>query len=602
MAYRFDQKDNAIVIDGFEAGIADSPFNGISDERNVNIISVPGEASVNFATAALSTTTITGTIISADSGTNYITLSSTAGLTGNEAIVFAGGALPSGLVAGTTYWVGNVNGAGSNTMKAYTDYEVTGVQAIAGTGTGTFSTYTVNQPKYFTRDTINGKSYMVDSIGQVWSDKKVTPTNSYWTYTGNKVPTANSYTHGNGIGFYAASPTVGYVFVFHDQSVDYTAVGTISWQYQWNPATGIVGVYSATPSKVLKNSAGTPANHECIVGTDNRFYYTDTNYVGRFYQTDPATVFVTTTTSTYTFDNTAVLPVSDFGNCIAQLGTNMLIGSATKNLVYPWDRFSFTNNNPIFLSESLVSKIVTVNTNSFIFAGNRGRIYVTNGSQATLFKKVPDHISGTVEPYFTWGGATTMKDQVFFSFSATTNGGSANSQYGGIWAVDATTGALRLTNKLSYDTYSGYSTAMMAVPISGALGSPSNPAGTGLLAGWYNGSTYGIDGSSGSPYTGSQATIDSDLIPIGTYQMPRNFTQVEYRLTKPLVSGESVTIQYRLDFSQSYTTILSDSTVGNFSSVGSVNFSNAQWLQLRVVLNSTASSPSYTRLKEIRIR
>ena len=71
---------------------------------------------------------------------------------------------------------------------------------------------------------------------------------------------------------------------------------------------------------------------------------------------------------------------------------------------------------------------------------------------------------------------------------------------------------------------------------------------------------------------------------------------------KPMVSGESVTIKYRKDFSQSYTTVLTDSTVGNYSYSGPINFENAQWIQFQIILNSTASTPSYTRLKEMRLR
>jgi hypothetical protein len=218
-----------------------------------------------------------------------------------------------------------------------------------------------------------------------------------------------------------------------------------------------------------------------------------------------------------------------------------------------------------------------------------------------LFKKIPDHISGTVEPYFNWGGVAAMKNQIYFSFLVTANGGSSNSQYGGIWAIDTETKSLRLTNKLSYGTYAGYATALLAVPIGGTLFSPSNQAGNGLFAGWYNGSTYGIDGASGNPYTGSETTIDFDLIPIGTYQKPKNFTRIEYRLTKPLVSGESITLNYRLNFSDSYTAIGSDSATGSYSNTFACNFRNAQWLQIQAVLNSTNSSPSYVRLREVRL-
>lgn len=273
MSYRFDPYDNSIVIDGFEKGIAESPTKGIADLRNVNITSIPGEASVAFKTAPNSSATLTGSVISADAGTDYITVSSTAGFDGGEAIVFAGGSLPAGIVAGTTYWVGNVNGAGNGTMKLYAVLGGTSLLNITSDGTGTFSTYTMYKPKYFARDTRIGDNYMVDDHGQVWSDKFTTGSLGYWIYTGNKVPTYQSCTNGNGLVYYAASDGTGYLFVFHNSSIDYTPTATIGWQYQWSPSAGTVGAYNATPTAVLKTSLGSNGNHEALVGTDNRVYY-----------------------------------------------------------------------------------------------------------------------------------------------------------------------------------------------------------------------------------------------------------------------------------------------------------------------------------------
>lgn len=604
MAYHFDQYDRSLVIDGFEKGIADSPYQGISDERNVNIISVPGEASVNFATIKISPSVIgTGTVSSADDTTEIITFSGATGLETYMAITFTGASLPTGITAGTIYWASVLS---PTTMKIYSDYQMASVVNITATGTGTFHTVDMSTPKYFATDgkgkgeSPNASGYwMVDSSGQVWSNNYVT-TSNFWTFTGNKV---NTYSNGNGLVYYESSNGTGYIFLFHNSSIDYTPSNAtnISWVYQWAPASGTVGSWSATPTAILKTGVGSANSHEAMTAPDSRVYYCDANWVGRWYQTSPTVAFVPTTLATYTYDQTSLLPTTDLANCLAFLGTNILVGGF-KNIVYPWDRFSTNYTYPILLAESVISKMVTVNTNTYIFVGNRGRIYITNGSQAQLFKKIPDHLSGTVEPYYQWGGATSTKNQLYFSALVTTNGGVANLQYGGVWGIDVDTKAIRLTNKLSYNTYDGYASALIAVTPN--LTNQGNPSGTGMLIGWKSSNTsptYGIDRTSSSPYVNSEATIDSDLIPVGTFDKTRDFSRIEFKLSTPLVSGESVTIQYRLDFSQSYTTIITDSTVGDFSSSGSLNFKNAQWLQLRAILNSTASSPSYTRLREIRI-
>jgi len=83
---------------------------------------------------------------------------------------------------------------------------------------------------------------------------------------------------------------------------------------------------------------------------------------------------------------------------------------------------------------------------------------------------MPDHLSGTVEPYYTWGGAMSNKNQLYFSLFALNNDSSANTNYGGVWAIDLdskygyggfTSGILRMVNQLSYGTYAGYATGMI---------------------------------------------------------------------------------------------------------------------------------------------
>lgn len=598
MAFRFDNFDQSIVIDGFEDGIADSPYAGISDMRNVNIISVPGEADVNFATVSVTPPVVTtGTITAVDSGTDIITYSGGTNLESHMAIVFAG-STPTGITAGTVYWINKIT---SNSFNVYSDLQRNMLVNITSTTTGaTFTAYTMAKPMNFAYNEISETYFMVDVSGQVWTNAE-TSTSGYWVFTGNIG--GSGLTGGRGLVIYVGSDNKQWLFNFRYSAIDYTLCSTgditnSSWLYGWKPSDGTTG----NAPGYLKTSTATNNSHRAIVGPDNKVYYCDKNWIGRFYQSAPGTPFDPTNTSTYTFDTTSVLPFNDIAQCLAPLGNTLLIGGK-KNVVYPWDTVGQLPSYPIFVAESNVVDLQTVNTNTFIFVGNRGRIYVTNGSQAQLYKKIPDHISGTIEPYYTWGGTMATKNQLYFSVNVTNNSSVANTQYGGVWAIDLETKAIRLTNKLSYGTYAGYATAM--IPITPPLINPIPPLGTGFFIGWDNGlNGYGLDTSSRFPYTNSESTVDSDLIPIGTYNKPRDLTQVEYRLSRPLVSGESVTIKTRLIFNTSdtgYTTTLSDNVAGHYSYSAPINFQQAQWCQFQIVLNSTNSSPSYVRLREIRI-
>lgn len=600
MSYTID-KSGDVIISGWENGIADSPYLGISDIKNLNLISIPKEASVNFATSQISYTSPgTGTMSSSDAGADTITYNSLPLAEGRMAIIFSVLAGASGLSTGTVYYLG---AASSTSAQLYTDVQTDAstLVDITGIGTGTFSFVTMTgYPKYFTQDTLNNY-WAIDSTGYVWTNLVVTGTNSYWVYAGN---TTLTNAHGNGIVAYTTSDGHVYIFVFRNDKIDYALLGTtIAWTYGW---------------KTLKTVSGVNNPHQAIVAPDNKVYYTDSFYIGRWYQADPAVPFLPGTAATFVYDQTQLLPFTDIAQCIAPLGNNLLVGGQ-KNIIYPWDTFSVLPSFPIFVAESNIKIMVTVNTNCFIFAGNRGRIYYTNGSQAQLYKKIPDHIasssgtSNSVEPYYQWGGACSNKNQLYFSARVTTNAnvdiGTTNEGYGGVWAIDLDTKSIRLNNKLSTNSYLTYSTAMIAqTPYS----QTSNPAGTGMYIGWFNtaNTTYGIDQTIGTPYIGGQGRIDTDLIPIGTVLQPTTQGQVEFKLAAPIVDGESITLSYRQKFTDGFTAINgaeegngSWSIAGTYSGVcQNVDFQQSQWIQFRVTFVSTATNPSYVRLTELRAR
>lgn len=616
MAYHVDPLDRSIVIDGFQNGIADSPYDGISDLRNINITSIPNEACVNFSLQHFSAGTMSGTLDSTDTATSTATITQTVGspLLANKAVIkFPTSVGGSGIAANTPYMIKIISGGfPTYTVQLYTNlfnYLANTPLSISTGGTGTFTNVlsgTTAMGKLTNRwfDRTTGLYVFLDANGRVWITDQNASTPYYALGTDSVSTTA---THGNGIAIYQ-----GYIIVFRDALIDTIKISDGTYQYAW---------------LTMHTASGTNNPHFTLLGVnDNILYYTDGNGVGSFFQKDTASTFDPADTNTYTATASSIsdtppssklalqIPSDDIAICLAELGTNLLIGGS-KNAIYPWNRLAVVNglsiNNgysyPILLAENFIQRMVTVNTNCYIFAGQRGRIYVTNGSQANLFKKVPDHISGTVEPYYQWGDACFYRNQLYFGVQLQQPNSGAiatNSNYGGLWAVDLDTKAIRLTNKLSFDTYSGLVTAILAM-LPGVTGNPPYPAttnGVGLLVAWDSGaSTFGIDNSSAVPYATADPIVDSDLIPIGTFERPRNATRLEYKLSKPLVTGESITLQYRLDFSQSWTTSLTDSTVGNFSLSGPINWDNAQWIQIRAILTSVSSGASYVRLKEIRI-
>ena len=600
MAYRYEKNKEGvyeIVVDGCERGISDSPYqmsgqysfqnnSGMTDLRCVNIVSVPGEASVAFSTVTQMASGGTGNVLSADAGADTISFNTFQPING-QTIFFTGGSLPAGITAGSQpatpgsaisnpYWVLNLNvGAGTfQVSDSYINYLAGTPVNITGTGTGTFVNLTMALPKFI--DQVTG-SYLIDANGLVWG-----VLSDIWYYFGN---TTLTNANGNGISSYLGT----FLFIFRNNKIDYMTIASKAWTYGWATLLNTNVGGSST-------QAGNNYVHQPVVNTTGSgiLYIPDGNVLAKIVQTGDSTSI-----GTYTFtDSILLLPFKEVSTCVSVLGTNLLVGGQS-NIVYQWDRTS-TGYVPIYIAESNVINIVSVNQNAYIFAGFRGRIYICNGSQASLYKKVPDHISGTIEPYFTWGGATSNRNQLYFGVKATTNAGGAISQYGGVWAIDLDTTAMRLAMKLSYATYAGYSTALYA-------STGTSVAGFGLAIGWDSGaSTYGVDQSSNTPYTGGQSVIVSDLIPVGTAIRPQTFEQVEFKLTRPLVSGETVQLLMGSSlndyFNNTWTSLGTFSTVGQLSGYFPITLEKNQWLILEAVLTGTASSPSYVRLRELRVR
>lgn len=629
------QKNGDIIVSGFEGGIGDSPYNGITDERNVDIISVPGEAAITFATSKISAPLVGPVTVTSSSG-SVMTFNSTAGLENNMAIYFPTITSGGTITINTVYWIGNVT---LTTATVYSDYKLASPQTISGSLQGTFSTYNMGvAPSYVTGATSGGPTYfaqptnvvssyftfLVDRVGMVWSNFKVTGTNSYWTYTGNIAWDGGNVSNANGNGLVywrvsnnlkgsdSNSETVDYLFVFRNSQIDYfvaakggnhSGPATGVWVYGWDPTAATTG-----NTNYLTTAAGTNNSHEAFTPPDNRVYFCDANNIQKFFQTASGTLFDPTNAATFTYTTFNLLPANDIAQCLTYLGNNVLIGGQG-NEAYQWNTTSNSITNPIPLAESFVWKMVTVNTNTYMFVGNRGRIYITNGTQANLYKKLPDHISNTIEPNYQWGGATSNKNQLYFSAKVVTNSGSAVTGYGGIWAVDLDSNAIRLSNLLSYGTYTGYATALTFQLYNPVIS--LSPTGGGLFAGWDTGSSsYGLDQSSSSPYTGGQAFVTTDMIPVGTLLKPATSHQIEFKLTQPLVSGESVTLYQGSYLDMTYASFATLGTLAYSASLATGNLlaanfpiqqQNQQWLLVRAVLTGTASNPSYNRLKEIRI-
>ena len=623
MAYQVDQTSGDIVIGGFQNGIGDSPYSGLTNVQNVNITSIPGEASVSFGVSSkMQAPSYSGILATATGDGFAITLT---GLTTNsfletgQAVSFSDGGI-TGLGTGTIAYIASATkqSGTSETINFTLSYGSTssGTYAIGTSGTSALTTInlvlgqrgTIN--KNYTEIDKQGNHYVADSNGRVWSDKFTTQggtnfsaTNS-WTYMGN---TTDSSSYGNGLVYLETTNSGGgldgWLFLWRQGQIDYVKLmaggsaipaGSLSWQYGWKT--------SLTLSTLLGTT--TAYSHEAVITPGQQVAFCDGYNMRLFFQNAVGTTFDPSNAATYTYSSFPILAVGDISQCCSFLGSSLLIGGI-KNVIYPWD---LTSNQPtpplIQLPEVNIKNIITVKSNAYVFCGNRGKIYITNGSQADFWKKVPDHLSGTVQPTFQWGATGYRNNQLYFGVFQTSAGvPSSTNIYGSMWAMDLGTQAVYVSNTFSNNLTGGYCAALLPQSL-------GEYAGNGWFIGWANYvsgaySNSGIDSTIATPYTDGQAYIISDLIPVGTLLEPTTPAQFEYKLTSPLLPNESVEIQVAPYFGGTFTSL--GTTNGGTSSVilsdiFSNKIQNQQWLLVKAILTSTTSSPSLVRLNQIRIK
>lgn len=335
-----------------------------------------------------------------------------------------------------------------------------------------------------------------------------------------------------------------------------------------------------------------------------------TQYYNTFYPIATAPAW-TGTTPSYLFSNQRVaLPIYEISQCMTEIGSTVIIGCQS-NALYPWGQINNLADGYIALPEQNTVNIVTVHQMAYIFTGNKGNIYITDGSTASLVSTVPDYcagIAGTpasyVEPVFTWGGAAYIRGKVYFSILDQTATKVGNC--GGIWAFIPSQNfslyqdvgiALHLENQSSYGTYNGVATVLLPKVNQDVVGPQ-------YFSGWYSSvssPSYGIDasGTSASP----TFIVETDAIPTGTLLTKKTFEQIEVKLTTPLLTGDAVAMNYRKNLTDSWKSCGTMKIENNkrVSGYFSANFENTQWLQLQMIGTSGAGT-SFVRESEIRVR
>lgn len=652
MAFRYETNQNGdqdLVIDGFEKGIADSPYLGIANMRNLNTSWYPGVAYTNYkrirVNSAGGNATFTG---SASPAQLALTVIGSVTLNVGDAVTLTTTTtLPSPLATATTYFVQAINsGTGVFQLSA-----TLGGSAIvitgAGTGTHTLTLTAMGKPSFATQNTSDGSApygtvYILDKNGRVWQNTGTSGGLPYFVLLfGNTVDGSTA----QGLGFYG-----NYLIVFRGTSIDICGNGTGAvtsslWTNSWFASTGVTftgsltagdtsgtltapwakatGTYNLTfanesviarltlgssdvtwtPSLLVNETSSANVNlgnsgstrMAYMDASSDILYFCNGRYVGAL-STPSGRVFnkQLTNPDTAELNFAAVsLPVGIFSSWLDKIQQNLLI--AAQDTIYPWDRVALFTGIPIPITENIY-RMVNASNIVYIFAGVKGNIYKYNGFASNVVKKIPDSIAGVIDPLWGWGGLIPHRQNVYFTVwaqNAQTNANILN----GIMSI-ADDGTINFENQNSNGLTNASATA------DAVMFDVNTSNYDSYYSSWYDGTTGGIDYNSTTLYSSNEPVIETDIIPIGTFAQSHTFSSMEFKLDQPMQSGDSITVYARSSLSDTYTQVGTTTTAVLSDFYQPINFQKYQWVQFKITIscNPTATSSSFVRLREIRIR
>lgn len=601
MAYRKEKTTGGhtdLVIDGWEKGIAASPYTGIANMRNVNTSWYPGVAYVNYkrTAATLSGSTMTKPMFTTQS--------------------------PGGIIyiLDDTQQVWKQNSQGSTTFT-----KITGNPTTNGQGNGLI---------WWLNYLIVFRSTFIDICGDGTGDSGITSSNwntgsgtsGVWpianatlTLTGTPAAAATTATistytdaQGDNRAFWNG-PTGTYQLTFGNGQIVSGTLTQGSAAVSWAPVGIFAGGASSATVTVTALFSGI---HQAFVSSrTGNVYFTNGSFIGSI-KVNAGYTFSKSNFTTFTFSYGDVkLPNADTATWLSELVGNMVIAGI--NRIYTWDTTSAAVTDPITVPENIIKTITVLNI-VYIFAGYKGNIYQTNGYSVSLLKKIPDGMWGLIDPYLQWGGVMAHRNKLYFQVYASNNVSTGSAM--GIFSLAIisgqlstefdTSGALVLENQNSF----GYTITATATA-NGILSDFPTAVADTYFSAWYNNSAGGVDYNDTTLYQNFEPVIETDIIPVGQFFEKGTFESVEYKLDRPLANGDSIRLSYRTSLSDSYTLVGNSAYTGGagvttatasaatqvLSDTFNSNVNSAQWVQFKIELSCASSNSSRIPLREVRL-
>lgn len=562
-----DKKLN--ILEGIEKGISQSYLGAFNTVVNLDVNSSPGivypqwklqqqfphSNGFTYEGYAFTVDVDTNEIISTSDIDNYYDY--------GQAIRFTTTTtLPAGLSTNTTYY--KDSGSTSKKIKVATTLknladgtyvDITG----SGTGTHTVTARIMGVAKNIIPLFINNSLYThaaIDDNNRVWILNSAT---SAWM----ELPGQGSGSI-NGIAYWK-----NYLIVTHYDGLNPTsavdAYGPIA--SDWS-----TGTWNNNFAQISSNSYASlviMSNDILYIGADNDVSSLE-EVVGE--------TFLPSDTNTFIFSASALdLPTNENIYSLAQLGSNLMIGTGGTGVgkIYPWDTISPSFGEPVNTNLSIVATMISIDGILYFIDNYWGTIYATNGSTVQKIKDFSESSLGiqqifqlnpiTISLYGT--SIMRMKDKILFGVG----GGKAQ----GIYAYNISTGALTLAFKTASE-YNGTSTVLFyAMCPKSAIDFYVSVYDQSITGSNYDNQIQTLFLS--SAYKPLSSWFETGLFTVGNKIQPTTYRFFEIELGKELSAGEVVTIYYRNNLTDSFTTI------------GTMSYADDGAIHSKVIENSSVS-------------
>lgn len=341
----------------------------------------------------------------------------------------------------------------------------------------------------------------------------------------------------------------------------------------------------------------TSYNAQMVVGQDDYLYITNGNYIAKIEVTASGTPAVQPTLTVT--QNALDLPDGQYGTCITEYGTNLVIGTQgggsyfergnyANARLYSWNRQAGTLGNPgladlpVVFNENGINAILQHANKLYVSAGTQGNIYQTDATNYIKLTTLPFTKTGFN------GYSTVYTNAMDISAKGTLLVGVSCDQdenfRPGIYEVDITDSSYPVA----------YRAVTSTAGITGKIGFVSATSGSNINVGWADGSTYGVDYSDSEPFSSYGGVIETPLIRVGAYNSKKTFEHIEFVLANPLVSGQNIRISYRKNAKEAYTTL----NTWGYSTLGSVisfqdiaGIADCEYVQLKIELDQDNLTP-----------